>query len=36
MEASLFIRRLEKNERVSFIDGDKRNMFYKNLKIVSK
>ena len=36
MEASLFIRRLEKNERVSFIDGDRRNMFYKNLKIVSK
>lgn len=36
MEASLFIRRLEKTERVSFIDGDRRNMFYKNLKIVSK
>ena len=36
MEANLFIRQVLETERVGFIDGDKRNMFYKNLKIVSK
>lgn len=34
--ANLFIRKVEIDERVSFIDGDKRNTYYKNLKIVSK
>ena len=34
MEASLFIRTLKPNERVTYIDGDKRNNYYKNLKIV--
>ena len=36
MEASLFIRPLKPNERVTYIDGDKRNNYYKNLKIVCK
>lgn len=36
MEASLFIRKVEENERVSYIDGDRRNNYYQNLKIVSK
>lgn len=36
MEASLFIRPLKSNERVTYIDGDKRNNYYKNLKIVCK
>lgn len=36
MEAELFIRHVEDNERVTFIDGDGRNLFYKNLKIKSK
>lgn len=35
MEAILFIRKLESTERVTFIDGDMRNKYYKNLKIVS-
>lgn len=36
LEANLFIRQLDKNERVRFIDGDIRNTYYKNLEIVSK
>lgn len=36
MEAKLFIRDLSKEERVSYIDGDMRNVYYKNLKIISK
>ena len=32
--ASLFIRPLESWERVKYIDGDKRNNYYKNLEIV--
>lgn len=36
MEAKLFIRDLTENERVTYIDGDMRNNYYKNLKIVSK
>lgn len=36
MEARLFIRELNENERVSYVDGDMRNNYYKNLKIVSK
>ncbi len=36
MEASLFIRRLEKNERVRHLDGQVKNNYYKNLEIVSK
>ncbi len=34
--ANLFIRKVESDERVTFFDGDKRNTYYKNLKIVSK
>lgn len=34
--ANLFIRKIEDDERVTFYDGDKRNTYYKNLKIVSK
>lgn len=36
MEARLFIRELNENERVSYVDGDMRNNYCKNLKIVSK
>ena len=36
LEAELFIRKLKDNERVIHIDGDARNNYYKNLKIVSK
>lgn len=36
LEANLFIRKIEEEERVTFHDGDKRNTYYKNLKIVSK
>jgi hypothetical protein len=36
LEANLFIRKIEEEERVTFVDGDKRNTYYKNLKIVSK
>lgn len=36
LEANLFIRKIEEEERVTFADGDKRNTYYKNLKIVSK
>lgn len=35
MEAHLFIRPVKDNERVTYIDGDRRNNWYKNLKIVS-
>lgn len=35
MEAVLFIRPVKENERVTYIDGDRRNNWYKNLKIVS-
>ena len=35
MEANLFIRPVKENERVTYIDGDRRNNWYKNLKIVS-
>lgn len=35
MEANLFIRPVKENERVTYIDGDRRNNYYKNLKIVS-
>ena len=35
MEAHLFIRPVKENERVTYIDGDRRNNWYKNLKIVS-
>jgi len=35
LEANLFIRKVESNERVTFKDGDRRNMYYKNLKILS-
>lgn len=35
MEANLFIREVQDNERVTYIDGDRRNNYYKNLKIVS-
>lgn len=35
MEANLFIRPVKDNERVTYIDGDRRNNWYKNLKIVS-
>ena len=36
LEASLFIRRLQEDEKVSFIDGNKENRYYKNLRIVNK
>lgn len=36
MEANLFIRQVSEDERVSYIDGDKRNNYYKNLKIVKR
>lgn len=36
LEAHLFIRFVKENERVTYIDGDRRNNYYKNLKIVSK
>lgn len=36
LEANLFIRNLNENERVRHIDGDIRNNYYKNLEIVSK
>ncbi len=36
LEANIFIRTVMKNEKVIHIDGDSRNNFYKNLKIVSK
>ncbi len=36
LEAHLFIRKVKENERVVFKDGDRRNLYYKNLKIVSK
>ena len=36
MEATLFIRQVLEDERVSYVDGDKRNNYYKNLKIVKK
>jgi len=36
MEAYLFIRKIKDNERVAYIDGDRRNNYYKNLKIVKK
>ena len=36
MEVHLFIRPLEKNERIKHIDGDSRNNFINNLEIVSK
>lgn len=36
MVANLFIRQLNTTERVTHIDGDKRNNYYKNLKIVCK
>ena len=36
VEGMLFIGKLDKNERVSYIDGDRRNNYYKNLKIVSR
>lgn len=34
--ASMFIRKVEANERVIHINGKTRDNFYKNLKIVSK
>ena len=36
LEAMLFIRKVERNERVSYIDGDRRNLYYKNLKIIER
>lgn len=36
VEASLFIRKVLPEERVTYYDGDKRNNYYKNLKILSK
>ena len=36
VEAGLFIRKTNDNERVVHIDGDSRNNYYKNLKIISK
>jgi hypothetical protein len=33
---SLFIREVNKDERVSHIDGNIRNNYYKNLRITSK
>lgn len=33
---SLFIREVKKDERVSHIDGNIRNNYYKNLRIISK
>ena len=36
LEAMLFIRKVEINERVSYIDGDRRNLYYKNLKIIER
>jgi hypothetical protein len=36
VEASLFIRKVLPEERITYYDGDKRNNYYKNLKIVSK
>ena len=36
VEAELFIRKLTKDERVVHIDGDSRNNYYKNFKIVNK
>ena len=35
MEAHLFIRPLQENERIKHIDGDSRNNFIENLEIVS-
>ena len=34
--AEMFIRHLEKDERATHIDGNAKNNYYKNLKIVSK
>lgn len=34
--ANMFIRKVEKDERVTHINGDIRDNYYKNLKIVSK
>lgn len=36
LEAHLFIRKVLSSERVGFVNGDHRNLYYKNLKIVSK
>lgn len=36
LEACLFIRKVEKNEKVTHIDGQAMNNYYKNLEIVSK
>lgn len=36
LTANYFIRQVKENERVTYIDGDARNNYYKNLKIVSK
>lgn len=36
LTAHYFIRHVKENERVTYIDGDARNNYYKNLKIVSK
>lgn len=36
MVANYFIREVNENERVRYIDGDRRNNYYKNLEIISK
>lgn len=36
LEANLFIRKVMDDEKVTYIDGDRRNNYYKNLKIIKK